>query len=268
MSTGGAMTMIKSHDGCRLAVLIEQNGTGLPVLFSNSLASDHTMWDGVVQGLGRPAIRYDGRGHGQSEAPAGPYDQELLARDALAVLDHYEIDRAIVCGLSLGGLVAGWLAAHCPDRIAGIVLANTVCAFRPEAMWRERAEQARTSGMAQFVAPTLERWFPEPFREDNPDVMATVADMIARTAPEGYAGSCEALAVSDMSDDLSATNCPALVIAGEKDPSATVAQAEAMAALLKDTNLVCLDAAHLSAIEKPDEFRAVLTDFAARVEAR
>lgn len=270
MSTAPTKQTVESFDGCRLAAAAdapsgsEAEGS-LPILFSNSLASDMSMWNGVVSGLSHRAIRYDSRGHGGSDAPGGPYTQNMLGRDALAVLDHFHIDRAIVCGLSLGGHVAAWLAAHHPDRVAGIVLANTACAFKPAEMWRDRAAQARETGMAQFVEPTLVRWFPETFRAKRPEVMARVGEMIGSIASEGYASSCEALACTDMSDDLRLAKCPALVIAGEKDPSATVAQGKEIAACHGDATLCRLDAAHLSAIEKPEEFRKALEGFAAEL---
>lgn len=266
MSAG--MDKVTAPDGCVLAAVASGEGTGLPILFSNSLGADHSMWNGVVEGMtGRRLIRYDSRGHGRSQAPAGPYTQEMLGRDALAVLDHYGIERAVVCGLSLGGLVTGWLAAHAPERVAGIVLANTACAFKPDTMWRDRAAQARAGGMAQFAAPTLERWFTADFRAARPEVMAAVSEMVAANSAEGYAASCEALAVADMSGDLRAARCPALVIAGDADPSTTVAHAQAIVEQLGDARLVCLAAAHLSAIEVPDAFREAVEAFVGQVEA-
>lgn len=267
MSASRVTTVVESHDGCRLAAFAEGEGAGLPVLFSNSLAADHTMWEGVVSGLERRAICYDSRGHGRSDAPAGPYDLAMLGRDALAVLDHFQVDRAVICGLSLGGLVAGWLAANHPDRVAGIVLANTALAFRPETLWRDRAVQTRRDGMAQFVEPTLARWFTDAFREKQQAAVSKVGAMIGATPPEGYAASCEALAAADMSEDLSAAKCPALVIAGEHDPSATVAHAEAIVETLGEARLLRLDAAHLSAIETPDEFREALESFASSLKS-
>ncbi|MGC9325984.1 MAG: alpha/beta fold hydrolase, partial [Desulfomonilia bacterium] len=88
---------------------------GAPVvMLSNSLASDLTMWDAQVPSLvnaGYRVLRYDSRGHGQSAVPAGPYSIELLASDAVALLDVLEIEKVHFCGLSMGGMVGQVLGA-------------------------------------------------------------------------------------------------------------------------------------------------------------
>src|SRR5207248_11795839 len=94
---------------------------GTPVLFSNSLASDRQIWDKVVDALpGVQTIRYDTRGHGLSTRGERPAYLDTLGSDAIAVLDALGVERAIVCGLSLGGLIAMWLGVHAPKRVSAL----------------------------------------------------------------------------------------------------------------------------------------------------
>src|SRR5258705_13903477 len=88
-----------------------------PVLvLSNSLGANFSMWDPQLAAFSSSyrLLRYDTRGHGQSSAPAGPYSIELLAYDALQLLDYLDFDRVHFCGLSMGGQTAMWLGLHSP----------------------------------------------------------------------------------------------------------------------------------------------------------
>jgi 3-oxoadipate enol-lactonase len=96
------------------------------LLLGNSLAADLTMWDDQIGLLTRThrVIRYDTRGHGQSDAPVGPYDFPMLVADMAAVLDHFGADQADVMGLSLGGMTALGLGLTHPDRVRRLVVCD------------------------------------------------------------------------------------------------------------------------------------------------
>jgi len=74
-------------------------------------------------------VRYDRRGHGKSGVPAGPYNMEMLGRDALAVLDAAKIEKTNWCGLSMGGMVGMWIGATTPQRVDRLILSNTSAYF-------------------------------------------------------------------------------------------------------------------------------------------
>jgi 3-oxoadipate enol-lactonase len=112
-------------------VVSDRGAGGLPVLFMNSVAADHSMWDAVRRLMSRRSVAYDARGHGGSDVTPGTVTVTDLARDALAVMDATGLDRAVICGLSLGGMTAMKLAALAPDRVAGLVLANTASSRGP-----------------------------------------------------------------------------------------------------------------------------------------
>jgi 3-oxoadipate enol-lactonase len=254
--TFGDVRQIEVEPGIRLAVNV--SGTpGKPVIvFSNSLATSYGMWDEVVELLAPHAclVRYDTRGHGQSDAPEGGYTIDRLGQDVLAILDALGMSRAVICGVSLGGLTAMWLGIHAPDRVSGVVLANTAANFPPATMWRDRAVTARASGTGSFVQPSMDRWVTSGYRDTHAARAAELAAMITATSPAGYAGCCEVLAATDLLPELSRVQCPVVVIAGSQDPSTPPARAEEIAAAIAQADLVTLDAAHISAVEAPKPF--------------
>ena len=244
----------------------ESPGTGLPIVFSNSLAADLSMWNGVRERLSRPSVAYDTRGHGQSAVGTGPCAISDLADDALAVMDAVGLDRAVICGLSLGGATAMAVAETAPQRVAGLVLANTAVTFPPRELWQERAEKARSGNYPALVEPTLDRWLTESFRAAQPDAAEQVRAMIAAIPPDGYAACCEALASADLRSEMRSYGGQVMVIAGAHDTSTPVARAEEIQALSPKAELVVLEAAHLSSVEAAAAFADHLERFAAAVE--
>lgn len=258
---------IEVEAGIRLAVTISGALDKQAIVFCNSLSTSYGMWDEVADRLAPHAclVRYDTRGHGRSDAPEGGYTIEALGKDVLALLDALEISRAVICGVSLGGLTAMWLGIHAPDRVSGLVLANTAANFPPETMWRDRAATARSHGMASFVQPSLERWVTSGYRDRHERRVADLAAMIAGTSPIGYAGCCEVLATTNVLPDLSRIACPVLVIAGRDDPSTPPARAEEIVAAIAQADLVTLDAAHISCVEAPSPFARSVCDLLAQI---
>lgn len=259
---------IEVAPGVHLAVKV--GGTvGRPaVVFSNSLAADISTWDEVAERLAPYAriVRYDTRGHGRSDMPGEGCDIARLGADVLAVLDALDIGKAVMCGLSLGGLTAMWLAANAPARTAGIVLANTAASFPPATMWVDRAKAVLEGGyVGPLVGPTLERWFTERFRAAAPERVAEVGQVIGTTPAAGYAACCQVLAATDMMPELARVACPALVVVGAHDPSTPPARGQELAGAIPHAEMVTLDAAHLSSVEAAGAFADALIRFLSRV---
>lgn len=240
---------------------------GAPVVtFSHSLATDSRMWDGEARALaGRfRVLRYDTRGHGGTDAPAGPYTLEQLADDARELLRALGIERTHWVGLSMGGMIGQTLALRAPALFRTLTLADTTSRVPPEAgpVWAERIRTARTQGMDALVESTIERWFTPPFRARRPDVVEPVRAMIRETPVEGYAGCCEAIAKLDLTDRLGAIALPTLVLVGEEDPGTPVAASRAMHERIKGARLEIIpSAAHLSNLEQPQAFDHALEEF-------
>jgi 3-oxoadipate enol-lactonase len=259
---------IEVEPGVRLAVRVSGAADKPAIVFSNSLAADMGMYDEVAERLAADArvIRYDTRGHGRSDAPESGYSIERLGRDVVAVLDALKVERAVVCGTSLGGLIAMWLGLHAADRVSGLIPANTAANFPPETLWRERAATVRASGVSSLVQGSLERGVTAGYRAQHPARVEDLAAMINSTAPAGYAGCCDVLAETDLLPDLSKIRCPVQVIAGRYDPSTPPSRGEEIVSAIKGASLVTLEAAHISAVEAPDAFAAAVRQFLSSIE--
>jgi len=235
----------------------------LVLLLGNSLGSNLHMWDKVLPQLEKThrILRYDMRGHGASSVPGPPYSLDQLGRDVLMLLDDLGMDRVDFCGLSLGGQVALWLAIHAPQRVRRLVLANTAARIGTAEMWDRRVAAVRGAGMDSLAAVTLERWFTPEYREQHPEEMATFRQMIASTDANGYSACCGVLRDADLRTEISAIGVPSLVITGKHDPATPAADGRALHAGLCDSRYVELDASHLSAWERADEFAAAVHAF-------
>lgn len=230
---------------------------GAPVLvLVNSLGTTLSMWDAQVPRLAglRRVLRYDQRGHGRSSAPAGPYSIEDLGRDLVGLLNGLAIEHAALCGISLGGMAAIWVAAHHPARVSALVAACTAPELGPPEGWRARAAAVRADGMAPLAEPLFERWFPASVRAARPELGATVAAMLGRCDPEGYASCCEAIAAMDLRPDLASVQAPSLVIAGAEDPVTTPAMCLDLAGALGAGLVVLAGSGHLANIATPAAF--------------
>jgi 3-oxoadipate enol-lactonase len=245
------------------------SGSGPCILFLNSIGSSLRMWDKVVphfEGHYR-VLRMDTRGHGASDVPACPYTLEQLGRDALSVLDRAGVVRAHVCGLSLGGQVAMWMALHAPERVSRIILANTAARIGTTALWDERIATVRNLGMNGLAEAALDRWFTPAYRDGHAEEMETVRQMISSTSPDGYIACCRVLRESDLSSAIPAIEAPALVIAGTHDPATPPEAGKSIHAALRNSGYVELGASHLSAWERPEEFAAATLEFLAQEES-
>lgn len=233
------------------------------VLMSHSLGLDHTMWDPQARDLARHfrVLRYDTRGHGASGAPAGDYSIEMLGRDALALLDALGINECAVVGLSLGGMVGMWLAAHAPTRVTHLVVASSSARPNAEAMEARRLAVLE-GGMAPVCEAVLSRFFsPRPIAENTTSV-ASARRVLLSTNAVGYAGAVAAVRDADLRGVLARIATPTLVIGTDADPAMPWADHNRLVAEgIPGARVVMLTGAHLSNLESPRAFGAALFDF-------
>jgi 3-oxoadipate enol-lactonase len=162
-------------NGIDLAYTVEPGAApGRPwLVFSHSLAADHSMWWPQVDVFARSfnVLRFDTRGHGRSSAPPGPYTLEQLADDLLQLLAAERIERCHYVGLSMGGMIGQVAVLRDPRPFASLVLADTSSRMAPEVhpAWEQRIAAATAEGMGAVAQATLERWFTPPFRAQQPD---------------------------------------------------------------------------------------------------
>jgi 3-oxoadipate enol-lactonase len=226
----------------------------------HSIGCDLTLWDLQVEALAGDfrIIRFDARGHGGSDAPKGDYTLERLAQDALAVLDAVGADSAYLCGLSLGGVTAQWLALHAAPRIEGIVIANTAARIGTAEAWQARGDMALAEGMRAIAPTAITRFFSEAFLASSPEIANIFLRRLLTTAPEGYAGCCAVLRDTDFTGELGAITAPSIVIGGTLDVPTPLSQAEELARAIPGARLVALEAGHLSNVEQPAAFAAAI----------
>jgi 3-oxoadipate enol-lactonase len=162
-------------------------------MLSHSIGTDHAMWDPQVPGLlpSFQILRYDIRGHGASDAPAGDYSIAQLGQDALSLADSLGLGKFAFCGISLGGAIGQWLASNAPARLSKLVLANTSPEFGPPANWESRRNTVLREGMVAIADMAMSRFFsPENLASSN---AASVRSVLLGTDRTGYAGCCAAL---------------------------------------------------------------------------
>jgi 3-oxoadipate enol-lactonase len=239
---------------------------GLPALvLSNSLGTTHAMWDAQIAALTENfrVLRYDSRGHGQSDVSPGPYDIALLARDVLALLDALELERVKFCGLSIGGMVGIWLGANAPRRVEQLVLSNTSAYIGSPELWNSRIEAVRKSGMQALADTVIERWLTPRFRESSPDTVRRIRDMLLGTPPEGYAACAAAVRDMDQRHLLTKVVAPTLVICGVQDPATPPEHGRFIAERIRGARITELDASHLSNVEAAPAYNRTLLEFLA-----
>jgi 3-oxoadipate enol-lactonase len=239
------------------------------LVLSNSLATDLSMWDEQARALSSAfrVLRYDQRGHGKTEAPAGRYTFDLLMADALALMDALSVPRAHFAGLSMGGATALGLAQRHPERFDRVMVCDSGCASTPQSaqQWEERIAIAERDGMGPLVEPTVTRWFPPDVMAKNPPYLDTVRGMIRATPVAGFIGCAAALADHDFRSGVAATRPPVLFLAGEKDAGGAVATAmKGLHAALPGSRYVELaGAGHISNLDDPAGFTGALRGFLA-----
>ena len=236
------------------------------VVLSHSLGSGMLMWEPQLKAL-EPhyrVLRYDMRGHGQSDAPEGAYTLEQLAADVTGLLDALEIDAVHFVGLSIGGMIGQCLGLNHADRLKSLVLCDTASVIAEEnrPLFEERKQIARDRGMSALVDGTLARWFTEPFLQAAPPAVDRIRRQFLATPVAGFNGCSDAILGLDYLQGLSEIKVPCLIVVGENDPGTPVAASEAIHARIPQSKLVVLPAAaHLSNIEQAAAFNSHLLRF-------
>jgi 3-oxoadipate enol-lactonase / 4-carboxymuconolactone decarboxylase len=233
-----------------------------PLILANSLGTDFSLWDPVLPRLMRHfnVVRYDMRGHGASDAPAGDYTLDQLTDDLVAVVNVARLERFHFCGVSMGGMVGTSYAARAGNRLDKLVLSNTSTTFDP-AVWATRIAAVQSGGMAQIVEAVLGRFYTPPFVARNSLEFQRVRNTLLSLSPEGYAGCCAAIRDMRIADGLKRITAATLVITGTGDLSTPPARGEAIAQEIAGARIQALPSAHLPMTEIPCQWADTVLEF-------
>lgn len=236
---------------------------GFPVVFGNSLGTDFRVWDRLVPLLpgSLRVIRYDKRGHGLSDCPEGGWSIETLADDLAALLETLGVRRAVVCGLSVGGMIAQALAGARPELVRGLILADTAAWIGPPEMWVRRIATVEADGMAAIADAVLGRWFTAHFRDTDP-ALALWRNLLLRTPAAGYVATCAAIRDADLTGTARGLRLPALVVVGGEDGATPPELVRGTADLIPGSRFAQIaGAGHLPPVEQPAALGRLIGDF-------
>jgi 3-oxoadipate enol-lactonase len=236
---------------------------GPALLLGSSIGTTTELWAASAPLLAsrHRVVRYDHRGHGRSPVPPGSYTLDDLGSDVLALMDRLGMRRASLGGVSLGGMVSMWIAAHAPERVERLVLICT-SAKLPEDLWAERAAVARADGMPALVDRVVARWFTPEYARDNPDVAARWRSVFLSTSADGYAACCDAIRTMRLEEVLHRIEAPTLVVACLDDEATPPEHAKRILAEIPRGRLALVaGAAHLPTLSHPDLMSQLVKDF-------
>lgn len=232
------------------------------IVFSNSLGTDFRIWrDVIVRMVGDVSIiLYDKRGHGLSGMGPGDSSIEDHAADLAGLLDHLGIQDALICGLSVGGLIAQMLYRERPDLVKALILCDTAAKIGDDAIWNARIQSIGENGMASATQGVMERWFTAEFQKS--EELAGYAMMFERQPLDGYLETAAAIRDCDLRSDALEIKVPTICIVGEDDRATTPDLVAGTAKLIPDCRFeVIKKAGHLPCVEQPEMLVEIIGAF-------
>jgi 3-oxoadipate enol-lactonase len=248
------------------SVRVHRTGSGPPLVLLHCLGVDRALWDIAAAGLAEKfaLLSYDLPGHGRAPVPERSYSIEDLSGQLAALMAREGIARAHIAGISLGGLVAQHFAATNPQMVDRLILIDTTPRYVDEMrrMWTERAQAARSSGVASLTEGLLRIWFTDGFIAADPPAVRYVRQRFASMSGEGYALACEALGAADLRLLAERIDAPTLVVCGRDELPPFLDAALWLQHNIKGAELEWLSPArHASILEQPDHFCRVARAF-------
>jgi 3-oxoadipate enol-lactonase len=246
-------------------------GSGTPLVMIHGMGGDHTVWDPQARVLADRfrVVRPDNLGHGRSTKPAGPWRFSLFAQQIAQLLDRLEIERAVVCGFSLGGSISQAFSIEHPDRVLGLIVVSSVCARTDaeQAAVERRVAQVAEGGPSAVVEGAMKRWFNDAFSREHPDIVEYWRRKLLSNQPAPYLDAYRLYADVDpqLLHRLGAIKAPTLIVTGDNDPGQTPRMAQEMANRIECAEVrIFPGIAHMSTIEAADDLNGAIVDFVER----
>ena len=241
-------------NGINLHYQSDGDPQGTSLVLIHSLGTDLRLWDDLIPRLD-PAlrlIRFDLRGHGLSADPEGDLNVADFSADLAALLDHLEVEKAVVLGISIGGLIALDFALRNEARAHSLILVDTAARIGTHDLWQTRIDAIRAHGMAPLADSILARWFAPDFAARCPTQFQGVHTLFTRNSVIGYTAACAALREADLRVDVPHIKVPALVLCGAQDAATPPEVVQELAASLPNASFALLPGAgHTPPIEQP-----------------
>ncbi|WP_019172522.1 3-oxoadipate enol-lactonase [Pseudaminobacter salicylatoxidans] len=241
---------------------------GRHIVFINSLGTDFRIWNGVVDAFtgSISTLLYDKRGHGLSDDGATPYSIEDHVDDLVGLVDRLGIREVVLCGLSVGGLVALGFQARRPDMVKGIILCDTAHKIGTADGWNARIATVEKNGVASIADGILKLWFTPAFHDRRGADLAGCRNMLVRQSVAGYAGTCAALRDADYTEVAKGISVPTLCVVGDQDGSTPPDLVRTTADLIPDARFEIIEnAGHIPCIEQPAALIELIRDFLAEL---
>jgi len=227
---------------------------GTPLVLIHSLGTDLRLWDDLIPWLDPTLhlIRFDLRGHGLSADAAGELTLEDFSADLAALLDHLEIDQAVILGVSIGGLIALHFTLRYQARVGSLILADTAPRIGTPELWQTRIDALRAHGMAHLADSILARWFAPDFAARCPTQFQGLRTQFTRNSVAGYTAACAALRDADLRAEVPQIIVPTLVLCGAQDAATPPDEVQGLAKSLPNAGFAVLPGAgHTPPIEQP-----------------
>ena len=241
-------------------------GEQTPILFLHGVGSDHTVWKPQIDHFGRQrrAVALAYPGYGDSVFVAGATRDDYAAA-MLATMDSLAIDRAHICGLSLGGVVAIALYAMAPERCASLIIADSFAVHPDGQGIYDRSESAsRTIGMHALAEARVAVLLGS---AAGPDIHRVVIDTMSAIDPAAYVIGARAVWLADQRGRAAAIDVPTLVLVGDEDVITPPSLSEELTALIPGAKLEVIAAAgHLANLEQPLAFNMAIDGFLSEID--
>jgi 3-oxoadipate enol-lactonase len=249
-------------------------GEGPAVVLVHGYPFNRSMWTEQIAALKSHyrVLAIDLRGHGETAVTPGTSAMEDMAYDIANLLDHLEVSRAVIVGLSMGGYVALAFTRLFSLRVRGLVLADTRAQADTEEGKQTRMTQVEKilrEGMEGIADAMLPKLLTAETVAKRPDIVRRVRDMMVQTPPEGAAAALRGMAQRrDQRPFLPNILPPTLILVGREDAITPVADSEYMHQEISGSRLEIIDGAgHVSNMERPTQFNDALLKFLQDIEA-
>ena len=236
------------------------------VILIHGLGGTLNIWDPIASVLEHrfSVLRYDLRGHGQSDVPTGDWSLDDFVRDLEEIFIDETLPHAHLVGFSLGGLIVQQFALSYPERVGQLAILSAVAGRTGAERERvqERLHNLKTGDLETNIELALERWFSPEFRQNHPERVQKRIAELRTTSPAGYFQAYRVFVLSDLAEHLSQIQCETLVMTGEHDPGSNVRMARLMHEAIPNSKLdILTNLRHSILVESPQLIAEKLDSF-------